>query len=121
MIAGGQHRDLGCHIAYRNQGAPRPGRHREHLLRIGAHRRAAAEAAADTARKTFEEGVLAESLPTVTVTKTEIAAGLGVLTAFVKAGLLAMDYAVFLLINMVLSKLNCPEVSIKACRLTESF
>ena len=51
------------------------------------HGRTAAEAAAETARKTFEEGVLAESLPTVTVPEAEIAAGLGVLTAFVKAGL----------------------------------
>ena len=51
------------------------------------HGRAAAQAAAETARKTFEEGVLAESLPTVTVAEAEIAAGLGVLTAFVKAGL----------------------------------
>jgi tyrosyl-tRNA synthetase len=38
-------------------------------------------------RKTFEEGVLAASLPTVAVCADEIAAGLGVLTAFVKAGL----------------------------------
>jgi tyrosyl-tRNA synthetase len=51
------------------------------------HGRAAAQAAAETARKTFEEGVLAENLPTVTVAQAEIAAGLGVLTAFVKAGL----------------------------------
>ena len=51
------------------------------------HGREAAEAAADTARKTFEEGVLAQSLPTVTVSASEFAAGLGVLTAFVKAGL----------------------------------
>ncbi len=51
------------------------------------HGREAAEAAADTARKTFEEGVLAQSLPTVTVAASEFAAGLGVLTAFVKAGL----------------------------------
>ena len=51
------------------------------------HGRTAAEAAAETARKTFEEGVLAESLPTVTIAQGEIASGLGVLTAFVKAGL----------------------------------
>ena len=31
------------------------------------HGRAAADAAAETARKTFEEGALAETLPTVTV------------------------------------------------------
>jgi tyrosyl-tRNA synthetase len=51
------------------------------------HGRAAAEQAADTARKTFEEGVVAQSLPTVSVASSEIAAGLGVLAAFVKAGL----------------------------------
>jgi len=51
------------------------------------HGRAAAEAAAETARKTFEEGVVAQSLPTVGVATAEIAAGLGVLSAFVKAGL----------------------------------
>jgi tyrosyl-tRNA synthetase len=51
------------------------------------HGRAAAEAAAETARKTFEEGVLAQSLPSVTVAAGEIASGLGVLAAFVKAGL----------------------------------
>ena len=51
------------------------------------HGREAAEQAAETARKTFEEGVLAQSLPTVTAPAAEIAAGLGVLAAFVKAGL----------------------------------
>jgi tyrosyl-tRNA synthetase len=51
------------------------------------HGHAAAEAAAETARKTFEEGVLAQSLPSVTVAAGEIATGLGVLAAFVKAGL----------------------------------
>ena len=51
------------------------------------HGRAGAEAAADTARVTFEEGALSTSLPTVVISATEFAAGLGVLTAFVKAGL----------------------------------
>jgi tyrosyl-tRNA synthetase len=51
------------------------------------HGREAAETAAETARKTFEEGVLAQSLPSVTVAAGEIASGLGVLAAFVKAGL----------------------------------
>lgn len=46
------------------------------------HGREAAEAAAETARKTFEEGALAESLPTVMVPRAVIEAGLGVLTAF---------------------------------------
>src|ERR1700723_2505814 len=47
---------------------------------------AAAEAAA-SARTTFEEGGLGSSLPTVDVPRAEIKAGIGVLTAFVKAGL----------------------------------
>ncbi|MET0168864.1 MAG: tyrosine--tRNA ligase [Aliihoeflea sp.] len=51
------------------------------------HGRAAADEAADTARKTFEEGALAESLPTVEIAKAELGAGIGVLALFVKAGL----------------------------------
>jgi tyrosyl-tRNA synthetase len=53
------------------------------------HGRTAAEEAAETARQTFEEGALAESLPTVEIEKAELAAGLGVLNAFVCAGLVA--------------------------------
>jgi len=53
------------------------------------HGRAAAEAAAQTARTTFEEGALAETLPTVEIPAAEIERGLGVLTAFVRAGLVA--------------------------------
>ncbi|RVA25212.1 tyrosine--tRNA ligase, partial [Mesorhizobium sp. M7A.F.Ca.CA.004.11.2.1] len=41
------------------------------------HGRAAAEQASDTARKTFEEGALAESLPTVEVDKTALETGVG--------------------------------------------
>jgi tyrosyl-tRNA synthetase len=51
------------------------------------HGRDAAAAAAETARKTFEEGVLTETLPTVAIKPTDLAAGLGILTAFVTAGL----------------------------------
>jgi len=46
------------------------------------HGRAAAEEAAGTARKIFEEGALAETLPTVEIPRAEIDNGLGVLTAF---------------------------------------
>jgi tyrosyl-tRNA synthetase len=53
------------------------------------HGREAAETAAATARKTFEEGALAESLPTVDVPGSEFDEGLGALTAFVRAGLVA--------------------------------
>jgi tyrosyl-tRNA synthetase len=55
------------------------------------HGRADAEGAAETARKTFEEGALAESLPTVEVPAAEIEAGIGVLALFVRAGLAASN------------------------------
>jgi len=55
------------------------------------HGRAAAEQAAETARQTFEEGSLAETLPTVEVPASEIEAGLGVLSLFVTAGLAASN------------------------------
>ncbi|MGH7248041.1 MAG: tyrosine--tRNA ligase, partial [Pseudomonadota bacterium] len=51
------------------------------------HGRVAAAEAAATARTTFEEGGLGASLPTVEVRAAELKAGLGVLRAFVKAGL----------------------------------
>jgi tyrosyl-tRNA synthetase len=51
------------------------------------HGRAKAEAAAKTAQNTFEQGVTAEGLPTVEIARSELATGLGVLTAFVRAGL----------------------------------
>ena len=56
------------------------------------HGRPAAEEAADTARKTFEEGTLAESLPTVEIQRSDLDHGLGILTAFAeKAGLVASN------------------------------
>jgi tyrosyl-tRNA synthetase len=55
------------------------------------HGRAAAEEAAGTARKTFEEGELAATLPTVEVPRTEFNAGMGVLTAAVRAGLVTTN------------------------------
>jgi tyrosyl-tRNA synthetase len=51
----------------------------------------AARQAADTARQTFEEGAIAENLPTVDVSRSELEAGMGVLAAFVKAGLVASN------------------------------
>jgi tyrosyl-tRNA synthetase len=47
----------------------------------------AARQAAETARQTFEEGAIAENLPTVEIPQSELQAGFGVLSAFVKAGL----------------------------------
>ena len=51
------------------------------------HGRAAAEQAAETARKTFEEGTLAANLPTVNSNAILDVPGLSVLGAFVLAGL----------------------------------
>jgi tyrosyl-tRNA synthetase len=51
------------------------------------HGRQAAEEAERTARTTFETGGLATSLPTVELARAELDAGLGVLAAFTKAGL----------------------------------
>ena len=55
------------------------------------HGREAADAAAETARKTFEEGATAADLPTVEIARADLAAGLGVLAAFVRAGLAASN------------------------------
>jgi len=55
------------------------------------HGEEAARTAAETARRTFEEGAIAENLPTVEVPRAELDAGLGVLNAFVKAGLVASN------------------------------
>jgi tyrosyl-tRNA synthetase len=51
------------------------------------HGRTAADEAGATARTTFEEGGVGANLPTVEVARSEVSAGLGVLAAFVKAGL----------------------------------
>jgi tyrosyl-tRNA synthetase len=51
------------------------------------HGRGAAEAAAETARQTFEEGVAAETLPTIEIDAGEMDAGIGLLTLLVRAGL----------------------------------
>ncbi|CZT35272.1 tyrosine--tRNA ligase [Rhizobium sp. 9140] len=55
------------------------------------HGRAAAEAAAETARKTFEEGALAEDLPSISIPAAELDAGLGLLTLIVRSGLAASN------------------------------
>jgi len=49
--------------------------------------REAAEKAAETARLTFEAGALAQDLPSIEVPLKDLEAGLGVLSAFVTAGL----------------------------------
>lgn len=51
------------------------------------HGREAAEQAAETARKTFEEGAISDNLPSLSIAKDELVAGLGIQALLVKAGL----------------------------------
>jgi len=51
------------------------------------HGREAAGNAAKTARRTFEEGQAADTLPTITVSSSDLGEGIGLLTLVVKAGL----------------------------------
>ena len=53
------------------------------------HGRAAAEAAAETARRAFEEGAAAEGLPSIEVARADLEAGLPVVDLLVSAGLAA--------------------------------
>ena len=50
------------------------------------HGRDKAEAAAETARRTFEEGALAETLPTIEIKRGDLESGIGILTANVHVG-----------------------------------
>ncbi len=53
--------------------------------------REAADAASETARKTFEEGAIGGDLPTLEIPRTELDAGAPALGLFVKAGLVASN------------------------------
>ena len=55
------------------------------------HGREAADAAAETARRTFEEGALAETLPRHPIDGTELDAGVGLLTALNTVGFAASN------------------------------
>ena len=55
------------------------------------HGREAAEQAAETARRTFEERTLAQTLPTVEISRTRLETGLSLLGAFVEAGLVSSN------------------------------
>jgi tyrosyl-tRNA synthetase len=55
------------------------------------HGREAAQTAAETARQTFEEGRAADNLPSVEVPAAELETGIGVLSLFVTAGLVATN------------------------------
>ncbi len=56
-----------------------------------AHGATAAHAAAETARKTFETGAVAEDLPSIAVPAAELAAGIPAFALFARAGLAASN------------------------------
>ena len=55
------------------------------------HGREAADDAAETARRTFEQGDFAANLPSVTLARSELQAGVGLLNALVRAGLVGSN------------------------------
>ncbi len=55
------------------------------------HGRAAADSAAETARRTFEGHGTGDALPTIVIERAALADGLGLLSAFVQAGLAASN------------------------------
>ncbi|MEF2545701.1 tyrosine--tRNA ligase [Aurantimonas sp. E1-2-R+4] len=55
------------------------------------HGREAADKASETARKTFEEGALADNLPTIEVPAASFESGIGLLSLLVSAGLAASN------------------------------
>jgi tyrosyl-tRNA synthetase len=86
------------------------------------HGREAAEAAAETARKTFEEGALAATLPTIEIPRAELAKGIGVLTAFSeKTGLVASNGEARRQIKSGGLKVNDETVTDERMLLTESM
>ncbi len=84
------------------------------------HGRDKAEAAAETARKTFEQGALAENLPSVSVPGAELESGIGVLQAFVTAGLVKSNGEARRQIQGGGLKVNDAAVSDEKSRLTLS-
>jgi len=84
------------------------------------HGREAAEQSAETARATFEQGALDLSLPTVDVSRMQLAAGIGILPALVLAGLAASNGEARRLIQGGAVRLNDQPVSDERLTLTDA-
>jgi tyrosyl-tRNA synthetase len=85
-----------------------------------AHGRAAAEAAAQTARTTFEQGGTAEDLPAIAVPRAELAAGIPALRLFVQSGLAASNGEVRRLIRGGGARVNDAPLTDETRLLTEA-
>ncbi|MCF4164523.1 tyrosine--tRNA ligase [Zavarzinia compransoris] len=84
-----------------------------------AHGRDEAEAAAETARRTFEEGAAADSLPKVEVARDTIAAGINVYELLVQAGMASSNGEARRLIKGKGVKLDDVTVTDEFAKLTE--
>ena len=86
-----------------------------------AHGEAAALAAADTARQTFEQGGIGAELPTVTASRTELQNGVGLLSTLVQAGLAASNGEARRLVQQGAVRVNDARVDDAGLLLTASM
>ena len=84
------------------------------------HGREAAERAAETARKTFEEGALADTLPTIEISASDLKSGVGVLAIFVDAGMAASNGEMRRHVKGGAVRVNDDQVSDERMTLTEA-
>jgi tyrosyl-tRNA synthetase len=84
------------------------------------HGEAAATAALETARQTFEQGLTAEGLPTFAVPKAELADGIPILDLLVRAGLAASKSEARRLVQGKGAKINDATVDDEALRVTDA-
>ncbi|WP_460021079.1 tyrosine--tRNA ligase [Magnetospira thiophila] len=84
------------------------------------HGRADAEAAAETARKTFEQGVLADDLPTIEVPLAELQAGIPAFALLVRANLAASNGEARRLIKGGGAKLNDKPIQNETQNITDA-
>ena len=85
-----------------------------------AHGKAAAEQAAETARRTFEEGGKADALPTVDVPRTRLAAGIAAFELLHEAGLAESRTEARKLIKGGGARLNDQPIAADTARIGES-
>ncbi|QCO00947.1 tyrosine--tRNA ligase [Azospirillum argentinense] len=83
-----------------------------------AHGEAAALEAAETARRTFEQGAAAEGLPTIDVPRAELEAGVSVVDLLVSAGLAASKGEARRLIKGAGAKMNDAAIPDEAAKAT---
>ncbi len=85
-----------------------------------AHGSATALAAAETARRAFEDGEAAESLPSITVAAAELAEGIPAFRLFTEAGLAATGGEARRLIRGGGARLNDVAISDESHRITDA-